>query len=170
MSSRLTRRLLQQIPLEAGWDSSCHRFLRIRARRCVYIIHLLASMLTWNKILVLAIISTAVIPITFLVLEAPPTPPCACFCRHLMSRLKYNFSLSIFWLAHIIAIYSVALTGCDRPKNCSGGTHDLAREIRFRDSRLRVLSARRGVSCPIFFLLISFLLTMLPLASTDSPS
>ena len=74
--------------------------------------------------------------------------------------LKYIFPGSIFWLAPVIAVYHVSLPSDDRQEIYSGGVHDTTREMRFRDSRRRILSAPCGVSCSsfslIFFLLTTF--------------
>lgn len=69
----------QRILSVVGWASYCHQYIRIPASRYVHIQLVTAvSMSTWHgtsKILALAIISTAVVPLDLLIAEAPPTPP-----------------------------------------------------------------------------------------------
>src|ERR1700761_2272018 len=103
--------------------------------------------------------STVVVPVTWLVLEAPPTPPCACLLSPDVYRTLISFfPPSIFWLAPVIAVYHVALPSSDRQKIYAGGFHDTTREMRFRYPRHRILSTRCSVSRSTFSLI--FLLTI----------
>ena len=100
--------LFQRTPSEGRWFRCCHPHSRIRASRCVHIRSVtVVRMPTWNatsKILLLAIILTAVIPIDLLVFEAPPTPPCMDFSSSNRFRRLNGFPFSIFWLSQTVPI------------------------------------------------------------------
>jgi len=102
------------------------------------------------KILLLAIMSTTVVPMGLLVPEAPPAPPCKEFLILKLAPYPESiFFFSIFWLLQTASIR------LHTPPSCSGTqlplrvAYDFEGALLFRLSRFRVLVRFRGVSIPI---------------------
>ena len=93
----------QPILPEVCWLRCCHPHSRIRASRCVRIqsvtVVRMSTCHATSKILALAVISTVVAPIDFLVLEAPSTPS----CRDLSSSSWFRRLNSLFF-QHMLAL------------------------------------------------------------------
>ena len=103
------------------------------------------------KILLLAIMSTAVVPMGLLVPEAPSAPPCKEF---LIVRLfpypeSISFSLSVFRLLQTTTIRLRTPPGRGGTQLPLRVAYDLEGALLFRFPRFRVLIRLRGVSIPI---------------------
>jgi len=99
-----------------------------------------------SKILLLAIMSTTVVPIDLLIPEAPAAPSCKEFL--IFKLVPYSESISIFWLLQTASIRL-------RTPPSRGGTQlpprvvfDFEGALLFRLPRFRVLIRLRGVSNP----------------------
>ena len=91
----------QRTPSEACWVRCCHPHFRIRASRCVRLrsvnVVRMSTLRPIYKILLLAIMSTAVVPMGLLVPKAPTAPPCKDFLIFKLAPYAERiFSLSIF--------------------------------------------------------------------------
>jgi hypothetical protein len=103
-----------------------------QVRMCRFNYTILASMLNdrhnFQKILVLAIITTMVVPVDSLIFEAPPTPPCTLpFSYSEMFPSAESSSFSLFWFSHSVSIFRFTHPGGNRTKVPPECIHDLAR-------------------------------------------
>lgn len=113
-------------------------------------------MSTWNatsKILSMAIMSTAVIPMDLLILEVPSTPPRRDFSSSNRFRGLKGVYFSIFWLSQTVPIRLRTPASCDRTQLPSRVVHDFGRAILFRLARpLVLINLAASVIDLVFFL------------------
>ena len=109
--------------------------------------------MVYSKILALAIISTAVVPLDLLIAEAPPTPPSRDRCLPMwFFSLKADLFQPIL-LSHSIDVYNLTPPSCGGAQLPARGIYDVTGAIRFRHSCYSVLI----ICCIVSILLHSLL-------------